>query len=174
MKSIRRLLPAATVALALVTGSSFAEESAAQQALTLEKARELAATTAAYAKAHAMPPVAIAVVDAGATLVYLERVDGAFMNSSDISIGKARTAMLFGRPTRLLEDAVNKGRYAMLAMPAVAPFTPVKGGVPIVIDGRIVGAIGVSGADGNQDDEIATAGAAKFVATHDTNGAPAK
>lgn len=72
--------------------------------------------------------------------------------------------MLFGKPTRVFEDLVNKGRYTMLTLPDIAPFTPLMGGVPIEVDGQVAGAIGVSGAaSATQDDEIASAAAAEFV-----------
>jgi uncharacterized protein GlcG (DUF336 family)/mannose-6-phosphate isomerase-like protein (cupin superfamily) len=131
--------------------------------LTLEGAKSVAASAASYAHSKNAPGSAIAIVDAAGTVIYLERLDGTFLNASDISIGKARTAVLFGKPTRVFEDIVNKGRYAMLGVPAVAPFTPLQGGVPISVGGKVVGAIGVSGASSAaQDDEIASAGAAAF------------
>jgi glc operon protein GlcG len=131
--------------------------------LTADGAKAIATIAVEYAHAHAAPGAAIAVVDAGGILIYLERLDGTFPNAANISIGKARTAALFGKPTRVFEDAVNKGRYTMLALPEVAPFTPLMGGVPIEVNGQIVGAVGVSGAaSAAQDDEIATAAAAQF------------
>jgi len=134
-----------------------------QPTLSLDGAKSAAASAVAYAKAKNAPGGAIAVVDAGGTLIYLERLDGTFLNAADISAGKARTAVLFGKPTRFFEDAINKGRYAMLGVPAIAPFTPLQGGVPITVDGHVVGAIGVSGAaSAAQDEEIAAAGAMAF------------
>ena len=151
-------------ALILMTaGSAMAADIASQPTLTLEGAKSVAASAIAYARSKNAPGGAIAIVDASGTLLYLERLDGTFLNASDISVGKARTAVLFGKPTRVFEDIVNKGRYAMLGVPAVAPFTPLQGGVPIVAAGKVVGAIGVSGAaSAAQDDEIATAAAATF------------
>ena len=148
---------------------SFADTAAAadiasHRVLTADGAKALATIAIAYAQAHTAPGAAVAVVDAGGVALYLERLDGTFANASNISIGKARTAALFGKPTRVFEDAVNKGRYTMLALPDVAPFTPLMGGVPIDLGGEIVGAIGVSGAaSAAQDDEIASAAAAQFV-----------
>lgn len=150
------------VSLALCA-SSFAADIATQPTLTLDGAKNIAASAIAHARASGAPGAAVAVVDAGGTLLYLERLDGTFLNASDISIGKARTAALFGRPTRVFEQTVNTGRYTMLALPAVAPFTPLQGGVPITVAGKVVGAVGVSGAaSAAQDDEIASAGAAQF------------
>jgi glc operon protein GlcG len=131
--------------------------------LTLEGAKAIAAAAVQFAREHAAPGAAIAVVDAAGTLLYLEKLDGTFQNASLISIGKARTAVLFGKPTRVFEDAVNKGRYAMLAVPEVAPFTPLMGGVPVEDGGQVIGALGVSGAaSAAQDDEIAAFAAAEF------------
>lgn len=92
----------------------------------------------------------IAVVDEGGNLMALERVDGTFASGANISIGKARTAALFQRPTRVFEEIIGKGRTAMVAL---NDFTPLQGGVPITVDGQIVGAVGVSDAASEQQDE---------------------
>ena len=103
----------------------------------------------------------IAVVDDGGNLIAVERLDGTFAAGALISIGKARTAALFKKPTKALEDVINKGRTAMTTV----DFTPLQGGVPIVVDGAVVGAVGVSGASSAQEDEdLAAAGAAAFAA----------
>ena len=102
----------------------------------------------------------IAVVDNGGNLMALERIDGTFAAGANISIGKARTALLFQKPTKVFEDIVNKGRTAMVALDG---FTPLQGGVPISVGGQIVGAVGVSGAaSAQQDEELAMAGAKAF------------
>jgi uncharacterized protein GlcG (DUF336 family)/quercetin dioxygenase-like cupin family protein len=104
----------------------------------------------------------IAVVDDGGNLMALERIDGTFAAGANISIGKARTALLFQKPTKFFEDVVNRGRTAMVALDG---FTPLQGGVPIVVDGQMVGAVGVSGAaNAQQDEELAMAGAKAFEA----------
>ena len=173
MKNSGETLASAALA-ALLTGlmlapfalpsSARAAEVVSRPTLTADGARALTESALTYARAHAAPGAAIAIVDAGGILIRLERLDGTFDNAATISIGKARTAVLFGKPTRVLEDAVNKGRYAMLALPEVAPFTPLMGGVPVEIDGHVAGAIGVSGAaSAAQDDEIASFAAAEFV-----------
>lgn len=147
----------------LIGGSAVAADIANQPMLTLDGAKSVAASAIEHARGKSAPGGAIAVVDGAGTVMYLERLDGTFLNASEISIGKARTAVLFGKPTRAFEDTINKGRYAMLDVPAVAPFTPLQGGVPIIVAGKVVGAIGVSGAaSAAQDDEIASAGAAAF------------
>jgi len=152
-----------TLVAALLGVTANADNIASQPTITNDGAKAIAAAAVGYAHAHDAPGAAIAVVDAAGILIYLERLDGTFQNAANISIGKARTAALFGKPTRVFEDAVNKGRYTMLALPEVAPFTPLMGGVPIEVDGHIAGAVGVSGAaSAAQDDEIATAAAAQF------------
>jgi glc operon protein GlcG len=93
-------------------------------------------------------------VDAGGNLMAVERIDGTFAAGANVAIGKARTAVLFKKPTRFFEDVINKGRTAMTTL---ADFTPLQGGVPIVVDSQIVGAVGVSGANSAaQDDTVAT------------------
>jgi uncharacterized protein GlcG (DUF336 family) len=109
------------------------------------------------AKKNNAPGGVIAVVDEGGNLMALERLDGTFATGATISIGKARTAVLFKKPTRFFEELINKGRTAMTA---VDGFTPLIGGIPIIIDGQVVGGVGVSGAaSANQDEELALAGA---------------
>ena len=158
--------------LALFVAQAQADNIVSRPTLTTDGAKAVAAIAVDYAHAHAAPGAAIAVVDAGGILIYLERLDGTFQNAANISVGKARTAVLFGKPTRVFEDLVNKGRYTMLALPDVAPFTPLMGGVPIEVNGQIVGAVGVSGAaSAAQDDEIATAAAAQFGKAQSTQAA---
>jgi glc operon protein GlcG len=97
-------------------------------------------------------------VDDGGHLLAFSRLDGTFLGSPNISIGKARTSALFKKPTKDFEDLINKGRFTMTALP---DFTPLQGGVPIQHEGFIIGAIGVSGAkSAQQDEEVALAGAA--------------
>jgi glc operon protein GlcG len=106
-------------------------------------------------------------VDAGGHTIYLERLDGTFAASSDVSIGKARTAANFMNATRAMEDSINNGRPALAAVIGTTAFTPLRGGVPILVNGQIVGAIGVSGAaTAAQDEEIATAGAHALESGH--------
>ena len=155
---------AAALALALASVSAaHAADVAAQPTLTLEGAKRAVAAAIAYAHSHGAPGAAIAVVDAGGHTSCLERLDGTFPASADVSIGKARTAANFGRATRGMEDSINKNRPALAAVAAVTPFTPLQGGIPIVVDHQVVGAIGVSGAaSAQQDEEIAVAGAGAF------------
>lgn len=108
----------------------------------------------------------IAVVDESGVLLAFARADGSFAAGAQVSIGKARTAALFRKPTRVFEDLINKGRFALLDATTQPDFTPLQGGVPIVIDGLVVGAIGVSGAaSAEQDEQVAMAGAAVIIQT---------
>jgi len=148
----------ATIALTLST-AAFAAEGQIDHKKTLTLDGALKAIDAAVAQAHKNKAGGvIAVVDDGGNLMALKRVDGTFAAGANISIGKARTAVLFKKPTRFFEELINKGRTAMTAL---NDFTPLQGGVPIVVDGEIVGGIGVSGANSaQQDEELAMAGAA--------------
>ena len=135
------------------------DDVATKHTLTLDGAKKAADAAVAYAKANGAPGSAIAVVDDGGHLLYFVRLDGTFTASPNISIGKAKTAALFKKPTKDFEDIINKGRFAMTALPP--DFTPLQGGVPIKHGDQIIGAIGVSGAkSAEQDEEVAYAGAA--------------
>src|SRR5213083_3106606 len=128
-----------------------------KKSLNLDGANQAIAAAADYAKKNNAPGGVIAIVDEGGNLMPHERLDGTFAMGATISIGKARTAVHFKKPTRFFEELINKGRTAMTA---VDGFTPLIGGIPIVIDGQVVGGIGVSGAaSANQDEELALAGA---------------
>ncbi len=131
-----------------------------KKSLTLDGAKKAIAAAVDYAKKNNAPGGVIAIVDEGGNLMALERLDGTFAMGATISIGKARTAVLFKKPTRFFEELINKGRTAMTA---VDGFTPLIGGIPIIIGGEVVGGIGVSGAaSANQDEELALAGANAF------------
>ncbi len=133
-----------------------------KKALTLEGAKKVIAAAIAEAKSKNAPGGVIAVVDDGGNLMAVERLDGTFAAGALISIGKARTAALFKKPTKVFEDIIGKGRTSMVAL---NDFTPLQGGVPIIYEGQIVGGVGVSGASSaQQDEEIAIAGAAAFSA----------
>ena len=132
---------------------------AEKKSLTLDGARKIIEAAKAEAKRAKAPGGVIAVVDDGGNLMALERLDGTFAAGAQISIGKARTAALFKKPTKAFEDIIKNGRTAMVALPD-SLFTPLQGGVPVVVNGQIVGAVGVSGAaSAQQDEELALAGA---------------
>ena len=144
-------------ALALLLAGSASGQTADKRTLTLDGAKQAAAAAAADARAHHEGGV-IAVVDDGGNLMYLERLDGTFPAGAKISIGKARTAALFKKPTAAFEEIIRNGRTPMVAL---EDFTPLQGGVPIEVGGVVVGAIGVSGAARQQRDEaVAKAGVA--------------
>lgn len=152
MKKLLQLL-SLLVFSAVVSSAQVADK----KSLTLEGARQAIAAAKDYARKNNAPGGVIAVVDDGGNLIALERLDGTFSAGANISIGKARTAVMFKRPTKFFEDAVKNGRTAMVALP---DFTPLQGGVPVIIEGQIVGAVGVSGAmSAQQDEELALAGA---------------
>jgi glc operon protein GlcG len=133
-----------------------------KKSLNLDGARKAIAAAADYAKKNNAPGGVIAVVDEGGNLMALERLDGTFAMGATISIGKARTAVLFKKPTRFFEELINKGRTAMTA---IEGFTPLIGGIPIIVDGQVVGGIGVSGASSAaQDEELSLAGANALMA----------
>jgi glc operon protein GlcG len=135
-------------------------EIAARKGLTLDGAREVIAAAQKVAKARHTTG-AVAVVDDGGNLMAIERIDGTFPAAAVISIGKARTAAQFKKPTRFFEDVIAKGRTAMTALP---DFTPLAGGVPLMVEGQVVGAVGVSGASSAKEDEELAAVAAAALA----------
>lgn len=153
MKHLFTFLALTVSLIATAAGQTFDKRS-----ITLEGARTIIAGAKAYAAANKAPGGVIAVVDDGGNLVALERIDGTFSAGANISVGKAKTAVMFKRPTRVFEEIIKNGRTAMVTLP---DFTPLQGGVPIVIDGQIVGGVGVSGAaSAVQDEELAIAGVA--------------
>ena len=173
MKTLNRTIVAALLlaAFAALTQAQLTDK----KVLTIEGANKVIAASVAYAKKNSAPGAVIAVVDDGGNLMALERLDGTFAAGANISIGKARTAALFKRPTKAFEDIIKNGRTAMVALPD-SLFTPLQGGVPITIDGQIVGGVGVSGAaSAQQDEEVAIAGAGTFAnETKATNEMPMK
>ena len=148
---------ALVVVMVLTLSSAGSAQTVEKKALTLEGAKKVIAAAVAEAKSKNALGGAIAVVDEGGNLVALERLDNTFAAGANISIGKARTAVLFKRSTKFFEDVINKGRTAMATL---NDFTPLQGGIPIIVDGQIIGAVGVSGAaSAQQDEELAIAGA---------------
>ncbi len=147
--------------LTLVTTAGIAvAQTAEKRTLTIEGAKKAAAAAVAEAKRSNAAGV-VAIVDDGGNLMYLERLDGTFPAGATISIGKARTAAMFKKPTAAFEEIIRAGRTPMVAL---ADFTPLQGGVPLEVGGGVVGGIGVSGAASQQQDEaIAKAGAAALV-----------
>jgi glc operon protein GlcG len=127
-----------------------------RKTLSLADAKKVAAAASAKAVAEGWS-VVIAIHDNGGNLIYLERADGTQLGSIVVAQEKSRTALMFKRPTKMLEDTVLGGRVNMMSLPGI---TSVEGGVPILLDGEIVGSIGVSGVQSSQDGQVAAAGAA--------------
>jgi uncharacterized protein GlcG (DUF336 family) len=127
---------------------------ATKKVLTLEVAKQIAAAAQEEARKNNWNMV-ICLVDDGAHLVYLERMDNTQVGSVTIAQEKAATAIRFRRPSKALEEAVAGGRLVVMKMPGALP---VEGGLPIVVDGQFIGAIGVSGATSPQDGQVAAAG----------------
>ncbi len=155
-----KLLTGTVVAALIFVIASTHAQIIEKKSLNLDGAKKAIAAAVDYAKKNNAPGGVVAVVDEGGNLMALERLDGTFAMGATISIGKARTAVLFKKPTRFFEELINKGRTAMTA---VDGFTPLIGGIPIMVDNQVVGGIGVSGAaSAAQDEELALAGAAVF------------
>ena len=131
-----------------------------RRTLSLAAAKAIAAAAEAEANKRGAT-VVIAIVDDGGHLILLERLDDTQVASVEVAIGKARTASIFRRPSKVFEDQIRDGRVAALALPGA---TPLQGGVPIIVDGKVVGAIGVSGNSPQEDEDIAKAGAAATAA----------
>src|ERR1044071_9535980 len=143
---MKALIKAVTAAMFIIAATHTAgAQVAAKKTLTLDGAKRVIAAAVAEAKHLNAPGGVIAVVDEGGNLMALERLDGTFAAGASISIGKARTAVLFKNPTRVFEEIIKNGRTAITALPD-SFFTPLQGGVPIEYEGQIVGGVGVSGA----------------------------
>lgn len=145
------------VLLALfASGGAWSAELPAKRVLTLEAAERIAAAAAAEARKR-NATVVVAVVDDGGFPLILKRLDDTQVASVDVAIGKARTAAIFRRPSKVFEDQVRDGRIAAIALPGS---TPLQGGLPLIFEGKVIGAIGVSGNTPQEDEEIAKAGVA--------------
>jgi len=128
----------------------------ARKTLTLEAARRIASAAEAEALRHEFT-MCIAIVDDGGHLLCFARMDDTQLGSIDVAIAKARSALMFKRPTKALEDRLTGGWMPTLGL---AGMVPVEGGVPLVVDDEIIGAIGISGGTAQQDGQIAAAGLA--------------
>jgi glc operon protein GlcG len=125
--------------------------------LTLDDARKIAAAAEAEAVANNWA-VVISIVDEGGHLMWLQRLDGVAPISSYIAPAKAKTAALGRRESKIYEDMINNGRVSFLSAPLIEGM--LEGGVPIVVEGHVVGAVGVSGVKSAEDAQIAKAGIA--------------
>jgi len=126
-------------------------------AITLDQAKRVMAAAELEAAKNSWQ-VAITVIDSGGNLVMFHKIDNAQLASATVSEGKARTALQFKRPSKALDDAIAAGGAGMRLL-ALKDITPLEGGVLVVVGGRIIGAIGVSGALSSQDAQVAKTGA---------------
>ena len=138
-----------------VNGFAQAQAPAYGNEVTLDMAKKVMAAAEAEAKKNNWT-VVIAIVDTHGLLVMLQRLDNTQTASVKVAIEKARTAAMFKRPSKVFEDAVAGGRLTLLGVPGA---TPIEGGLPLMQDGKIIGAIGVSGMSSQQDGQVAKAGA---------------
>jgi glc operon protein GlcG len=150
----------AALAVAAAAPATPRAEVPSKPVLTLEAATRIGAAARAEAVKRGAT-VVIAVVDDGGHLVHLERLNDTQVASVEVGIGKARTAAIFRRPSKVFEDQIRDGRVAALALPGA---TPLQGGIPLELNGRVIGAIGVSGNTPQEDEDIAKAGAAALPA----------
>jgi glc operon protein GlcG len=142
--------------LILTGGRTLSAQTSSKRVISLAAADKIAAAAEAEARKRGST-VVIVVVDDGGYPILLRRLDDTQVASVDVGIGKARTAAIFRRPSKVFEDQVRNGRLAALALPGA---TPLQGGVPLTFDGKVIGAIGVSGNTPQEDEDIAMAGAA--------------
>ena len=153
---IRRIVCAVIVLGSLAIAGTASAQVMDKKALTLEAAKKIAVAAEAEAKKNNWQMV-IAIVDDGGHLVYLQRLDETQTGSVEVATTKARAAAAFKRPTKAMEDALVGGRMAILGIPG---FIPSEGGVPLMLEGKVIGAIGVSGGTAPQDGQVGRAGAA--------------
>jgi glc operon protein GlcG len=155
-------------ALALSAASALAQAPAAPAApsaatlpygppITLDQAKRAMAAAELEAAKNSWQ-VAITILDSGGNIIMFHRVDNAQLSATTVSEGKARTALEFKRPSKALDDAIAGGGAGMRLL-ALKNITPIEGGLPVIVDGKIIGAIGVSGALSSQDAQVAKAGA---------------
>jgi uncharacterized protein GlcG (DUF336 family) len=154
---VHRKIPWLLLALILVTTSvtnSISAQLIEKKTVGLAAAKKMIAAAEAEATKNGWTMV-VAVLDDGENLVAMERMDGTQLGSIEVAQDKARTALQFKRPTVAFQDRVNKGEPNMLSLGHV---TAVQGGVPIIADGKVIGAIGASGGQSPQDEQCAKAG----------------
>lgn len=147
-----------SVIVFLLLASMAGAQTLDKKVLSLEAAKKIAAAAEVAAREKGVG-VVIAVVDDGGHLILLHRLDDTQVASVNVGIGKARTAAIYRRPSKDFEDQIRAGRVAALAL---ADSTPLQGGVPIKLDGKVIGAVGVSGDTPQVDEGIAIAGANAF------------
>jgi glc operon protein GlcG len=150
---------ACLVGLSLLATALSQAQLADKKALTLQIAKQVAAAAEQAAAAN-HNHMFILIVDDGGNLMYMERMDDAQLGSFNVALAKARSAVFFKRPTKMFEDAVIKNGYTpILKLPEAMP---IEGGIPLTVDGHILGAIGVSGGTPQEDGKAAQAGVDAF------------
>jgi len=153
-----RIVTTLVASLALLGASALNAQLATKKTMTLEAAKQIAAAAESEARKNKWN-VVIAIVDDGANLVFLQKMDETQIGSIEVAQEKARTAVKFKRASKVFEEAVKGGRQVVLKLPGALP---IEGGLPLMIDGKVVGAIGVSGVQSNEDGIIAAAGVETF------------
>lgn len=149
----------ATALLLVLTPLGARAQLADTKTLTAEAVKTMLATAEATARANRWN-VSIAITDANGDLLGFLRLDGASLGSVDISLGKARTAARYARPTKVYADRVLADTLTILSVPGVVAL---QGGLPVVVNGRVIGAVGVSGVTSAQDEQVAAAAIAAVV-----------
>ncbi len=165
MKAIKSLIAALLISL---PSSALRAQLLEKKVLTLEAAEKIAGAAEAEAKKRNATVVIVVVDDGGYPLV-LKRLNDTQVASVEVGIGKARTAAIFRRPSAVFEEQIRSGRVASLVLPGA---TPLKGGLPLVHEGKVIGAIGVSGNTPQEDEDIAKAGVVSFEATNKASASP--
>ena len=160
MTTLKTLAGALVLALSAIIGADSAPAQTPPPPygppLGLEAARKVMAAAEAEAAKYNWA-VVIAIIDSGGHVVMMHRYDNVQLSSIEISQGKAKTALMFKRPTKVLDDAISSGGSGLRFL-SLKDIVPLEGGLPLVLDGKIVGAIGVSGVLSSQDAQIARAG----------------
>jgi glc operon protein GlcG len=152
------LLFSGLTVLALTAAHAASAQLIEKKALSLAEAKKVAAAAEAEAMRNKFA-MSIAVIDDGGFVVYQETIDETQRGSIETALAKARSALFYKRPTKAFEDAVAGGRTTLLALPDAIP---IEGGIPLSADGKVIGAIGVSGGTSAQDGQTAKAGASAF------------
>src|SRR6266567_1422950 len=175
MNTLKKQLRYTSLVAVVLTIATFAgAQTAEKKTLTLQGAESVISAAKAEAQRLQAPGGVIAVVDDGGNLMALERLDGTFSAGANISIGKAKTAVMFKKPTRFFEELINSNGKGRTVMTALENFTPLIGGIPVLVDGQIVGGVGVSGAaSADQDEKLAIAGSKAFELTKNAGSDPA-
>jgi glc operon protein GlcG len=155
MTTYLRMILGMTLLGLLLNGATASAQLMDKKALSLEVAKKIAAAAEEEAIKNKWP-MAIVIVDDGGHLVYLQRIDDTQIGSIEVAIQKAKSAVNYKRPTKVFEEAVTGGRNVVLVLPGAIP---IEGGLPLAVDGKVIGAIGVSGATAQQDGQVAKAGA---------------